>query len=163
MTHTRARNADNKPLRREAHPGEATTIRCVTLQPSLAVATCGAPVSFHRCDELPPPEVIGKIVMIAAHGSAVGCARFTGIVTLVGAPEPSLEHRAADTIRASLGARGELFGPRLWVFEDGLLFDEAVEVGDGGRHTIWGIPESLHGALQRAHRAAAARGARGAS
>lgn len=163
MTHTRARNADNGIEGRGAHHGEASTIRCITFQAGLAVAMCGAPVSFHRCGALPPADVIGKIVMIAAHGSVVGCARLTGVVSLTGAPEPSHEHRAADTIRQSLGAKAELFGPRLWVFEDGLLFDEAIEVGDGASDTIWGIPESLHGALQRAHRAAAAREARASS
>jgi hypothetical protein len=129
----------------------------ISRQPGLAIAMCCAPLSLDRCAEVPSPEMIGQIVMIAALGKIVGCARFTGIVTLEGERFPTLEHRNADAIRRSLAGKQELFGAQLWVYEDGIVFDYAVPVAAGRSGSMWQVPDTLRVELEEARRVAAFR------
>lgn len=126
----------------------------ISRQPGLAIAMCCAPLSLDRCTEIPSPEMIGQIVMIAALGKIVGCARFTGLVTLQGERFPRLEHRNAAAIRRSLEGKDELFGAQLWVYEDGIVFDYAVPVAAGRSGSMWKVPDMLRVELEEARRVA---------
>lgn len=129
----------------------------ISRQPGLAIAMCCAPLSLDRCTEVPSPEMIGQLVMIAALGKIVGCARFTGIVTLEGERFHALEHRNAEQIRHSLAGKQDLFGTQLWVYEDGLVFDYAVPVAAGRSGSMWQVPDTLRVELEEARRVAAFR------
>lgn len=130
----------------------------ISRQPGLALAMCCAPLSLDRCNTLPPPEMMGQPVMIAALGKVIGCARFTGIVTL-GEPDAAsrgsatgLEHRSAAGIRRSLSGRVDMFGPLLWVFEDGVVFERAVKIDAGRSDAAWPVPAELRQPLDEARR-----------
>lgn len=129
----------------------------ISRQPGLAIAMCCAPLSLDRCTEVPSPEMIGQLVMIAALGKIVGCARFTGIVTLKGERFLALEHRNAAAIRRSLEGKDELFGAQLWVYEEGMVFDYAVPVAAGRSGSMWEVPDKLRVELEEARRVAAFR------
>lgn len=126
----------------------------ISRQPGLALSMCCAPVSLDRCSTLPPLEMMGQPVMIAALGRIIGCARFTGIVTLDEPETPraptGLEHRSAAGIRRSLTAKANLFGPLLWVFEDGVVFEHTVRIDAERSDAAWPVPAELRETLDEA-------------
>lgn len=115
---------------------------------------CSAPISIDRHADLPPRDAIGTAVMIAALGRIIGCARLTGVVTIIGEIRPGLEHPNAAAIRHTLLGQGDMFGPRLWVFEDGVAFDVAVPVDLAQDGRLLPVPEELHDELLAARRKA---------
>lgn len=126
----------------------------ITRDPGQAVAVCSAPLALDPAEVLPPPEMMGQRVMIAALGRIIGCARFTGIVSLSALEtcDPQLQHRSAAAIRRSLTGNLERFGHRPWVFEDGVTFELSIKVDAGKTAGTWRVPEHLHDELEEARR-----------
>lgn len=129
------------------------TVYATSLQPGLAIAMGCGRRSLDSREDLPPIDALGKTVMIETLGRIVGCARLTGVVTIRGDMHPSWEHPNANDIRRSLQHR-EFVGPRLWVFEDGVIFWRDVLVEAGERGTVWSVPDDLHEELRTAYRSA---------
>ncbi len=129
-------------------------IFAITRKPALASAMCQAPLSLDCCDALPPSDLLGQMVMIETMGRLLGCARFTGIVTLHGESVREFEHRSAEQIRSSAGRMASPFWSRLWVFEDGMTFERAVEIDAGKSGAAWRVPDGLRAELETARRIA---------